>query len=194
MPAASQAPLLPPDTLSPRARRRLLLLFVLRATLSATLLVVLYYVLPMSGKIDTSAGLGLALGLLGLAAILAFQIRAISASEYPLLRAIEAMALAVPLLLLLFASTYYLMNHAEPGSFSQALDRTAALYFTMTVFSTVGFGDIVPKTDTARVVTMVQMVVDLLVLGIVARLIISAVQRGLRRRSDDRPAPEVHSP
>jgi voltage-gated potassium channel len=194
MPAAQQVPRLPDDALSQRARRRLLLLFLLRATLSATLLVVLYYVLPMTGKIDTAAGLGLALGLLGLAAILAFQIRAIASSEYPLLRAIEAMAIAVPLLLLLFATTYFLMNHAESGSFSQTLSRTGALYFTMTVFSTVGFGDIVPKTDSARIVTMVQMLVDLLVIGLVARLIVSAVQRGLQRRSDNRPPRETGSP
>jgi hypothetical protein len=32
------------------------------------------------------------------------------------------------------------------------LTRTDALYFTVTVFSTVGFGDITAKTETARLV------------------------------------------
>jgi hypothetical protein len=151
--------------------------------LSATLLLVVYYTVPLTGKLDGSAALGLILGLVALAIIVALQIRAVLSATYPLLRAIEALATAIPLLLVLFASAYFLMNQADSGSFSQPLNRTAALYFTVTVFSTVGFGDIVPKTDTARIATMVQMVVDLVVVGLVVRLIVSAVQLSLQRRS-----------
>jgi hypothetical protein len=168
-------------------------LSVLRAGLSSAALVVLYYLLPMTGKIDVPAGVGLAAGLLVLAAILAFQIRTILSAAYPLLRAVEALATAIPLLLLLFASTYVLMNRAEPGAFSQSFNRTGALYFTVTVFSTVGFGDIVPKTDPARVATMIQMLVDLAVLGLVARLIVSAVQLGRERQSSQASATDPSS-
>ena len=164
-------------------RRRLLFLSLVRAAGSSSLLVVVYYTLPLTGKIDGTVGLGLGLGLVALAVILVFQVRAILSATYPLLRAIEGLATAIPFLLLLFASTYFLMNQADSGSFSQSLGRTAALYFTVTVFSTVGFGDIVPKTDPARIATIVQMLVDFLVLGLVVRLIVSAVQLGLQRRS-----------
>ena len=34
------------------------------------------------------------------------------------------------------------MAASDPAGFSQPLDRTTALYFTMTVLATVGFGDI----------------------------------------------------
>jgi hypothetical protein len=57
------------------------------------------------------------------------------------------------------------------------------LYFTITVFSTVGFGDIVPVTDGARVATMVQMVGDLLVVGLVLRVMLGAVKAGRERRA-----------
>jgi hypothetical protein len=67
---------------------------------------------------------------------------------------------------------------AEPQAFSEPLSRTDALYFTITVFSTVGFGDIVPVTDGARVATMVQMVGDLLVVGLVLRVMLGAVKAG----------------
>jgi hypothetical protein len=40
---------------------------------------------------------------------------------------------------------------------AEPLSRTDALYYTITVFSTVGFGDITPRADLARIVTMVQM-------------------------------------
>ena len=43
------------------------------------------------------------------------------------------------------------------ASFTEPLTRADALYFTVTVFSTVGFGDITAKSETARVVLIVQM-------------------------------------
>jgi hypothetical protein len=70
-----------------------------------------------------------------------------------------------------------------PGALSEPLSRTDALYFTITVFSAVGFGDITPRTDLARVATMVQMLGDLLVVGVVLHLMVGAVKAGLNRRA-----------
>ena len=67
----------------------------------------------------------------------------------------------VPLYLLLFASTYFLMERASAANFTQPLTRTDALYFSVTVFTTVGFGDITAKSETARVVLIIQMLADL---------------------------------
>ena len=97
----------------------------------------------------------------------------------------------LPLFLLLFASTYFVMERASPASFTQPLTRTDALYFTVTVFSTVGFGDITAKSETARVVLIIQMLADLALLGAGIRVLLGAVQRGRERRSqtgDDPPA------
>jgi voltage-gated potassium channel len=75
------------------------------------------------------------------------------------------------------------MSHADPTAFvGGRLSRSSALYFTVTVFSTVGFGDITPKTDAARLVVTVQMLADLAVLAIVIRLIFGAVTRGVARQ------------
>lgn len=57
----------------------------------------------------------------------------------------------------------------------------SSLYFIITVFSTVGFGDITPKTDPARIVAIVQMLTDLAVLAVVVRLILGAATRGMAR-------------
>ena len=62
----------------------------------------------------------------------------------------------------------------------------------MTVFSTVGFGDITPKSEAARVVLIVQMLGDIALLGIGVRVLLGAVRRGQQRQdtSDrDGPAP-----
>ena len=56
----------------------------------------------------------------------------------------------------------------------------------MTVFATVGFGDITAKSETARVVLIVQMLADLALLGAGARVLLRAVQ--------PRPATKIRSP
>jgi hypothetical protein len=45
----------------------------------------------------------------------------------------------------------------------------------------VGFGDITPKTDVARLVVTVQMLADLAVIAVVIRLILGAAARGVDR-------------
>jgi voltage-gated potassium channel len=85
------------------------------------------------------------------------------------------------------------MSYADPTAFTgtpHPLDRPSALYFAVTVFSTVGFGDIAPHTDTARLVVTVQMLADLAVIAVVIRLIFGAVNRAVRgndRSADPEP-------
>ena len=74
-----------------------------------------------------------------------WQIRKVVTSRYPGIRAIEALAVTLPLFLLLFATTYFLVSVHGSGAFTQEhLTRTDALYMTVTIFATVGFGDISP--------------------------------------------------
>jgi voltage-gated potassium channel len=161
--------------------RRLVVRAVLRASVTATALVVLYFTLPLTGSLDGSTARLLALGLLAFAGVVTWQVRSVLRSQYPGLRAIEALAAAIPLFLLVFAVVYLRMAEADAGAFSEPLGRTDALYFTLTVFSTVGFGDITPRTDPARVVTMVQMLGDLLVVGLVLNLMVGAVKTSRQR-------------
>ena len=62
--------------------------------------------------------------------------------------------------------------------------RRVAGQLTVTVFSTVGFGDITAKSEAARVVLIVQMLADLAFLGAGIRVLVGAVQRGRAQRSD----------
>ena len=177
--------------LPPAKRRRLVFRAVLRSVLAATVLVVLYYVLPLDRPWNTATGIRLLIGLLVFAGVMVWQVRAIAGARYPGLRAAEALGLVLPFYLVLFASTYFLMERASAASFTQPLTRTDALYFAVTVFSTVGFGDITPKSEIARVVLMVQMIGDLAVLGAGLQVLLRAVQRGRERRSNtgDGPGP-----
>ena len=177
-------PAQPARELPPARRRRLIVRAVLRGLLVATVLVVLYYVLPFDRPLDAGTAARLLLGLSVFASITVWQIRRIAGSRYPALRAAEALGVIVPLYLLLFASTYYLMERASAANFTESLTRTDALYFSVTVFATVGFGDITAKSETARVMLIVQMLGDLLILGAGARVLLRAVRHGQQQSSN----------
>jgi voltage-gated potassium channel len=59
-----------------------------------------------------------------------------------------------------------------------ASSPTDALYFTLTVFSTLGFGDITATSQSATVIVMVQMVLDLVILGLGVQVYRGAVSMG----------------
>jgi Ion channel len=140
----------------------------------AVLLIVAYYLIPVERHPHQSVVLRLTVAMVVFVAVLANEVRSIVSHDEPMLRAGVSMATVIPLFLVLFAWVFLTMSHSNPGSFSSPLDRTSALYFTMTVFSPVGFGDIVPRTDPARAVAMVQMAADLMVIAVVVRLIFGA--------------------
>jgi len=155
---------------------------VLRVLATTAIVVTAYYSLPFDRAATWGVITLLVIGLLALIVLIGFQVRAIVRSAFPNLRAIEALATSLPLFLLLFASTYYVMVRLAPGSFGTDLTRTDAMYFTVTVFTTVGFGDISAKTEAARLVVTGQMIADLLVLGVGIKIILGAVSRGQQRR------------
>ena len=174
----------PNQELPPAKRRRLIVRAVLRGLVVTTVLVALYYLLPLDRPLDTGTAIRLLIGLLVFVGVTVWQVRAITGARFPGLRAAETLGFIVPFYLLLFASTYYLMERASVANFTQTLTRTDALYFSVTVFTTVGFGDIAAKSETARVVLIVQMLADLALLGAGARVLLGAVRRGQQRRSD----------
>jgi voltage-gated potassium channel len=161
--------------LPPARRRRLVGLGLLRSLAAAVVLAGLYYLLPLDHI--KNVPLTLAGGLLILLAVIVWQVRAVIRARYPALRAVEALAATVPLFLLLFASAYFTMAGTNPANFStHSLTRTDALYFTVTTFSTVGFGDITAVSQSARLVVTAQMLLDLLALGLGVRVFVGAVQ------------------
>jgi voltage-gated potassium channel len=173
----------PIHTLTPE-RRRVILIGLLRASAATAALVAVYYLLPLDRLAGVPLGVSLAVGLLALAAMTAYQVRAIIRAAYPAVRAIEALAVTAPLFLLLFAATYVLVAQADAGNFNvHTLTKTDSLYFTVTVFSTVGFGDIAATSQAARLIVTVQMILDLIVLGLGIRVFLGAVQHGRQQRA-----------
>lgn len=157
---------------SRRARLRALL----RIIGTVVLLLTLYLGRPLDRATAATLVL-LGLGLVLLVLLLVWQVRSVVRSPYPVLRALEAFVTATVLFVILFAGGYAALSETAPGSFTEPVGRIDALYFTMTVLATVGFGDIAPVTGTARLVVTVQMVCGFAFAALVGREFLAAVRR-----------------
>ncbi|MFE5295588.1 potassium channel family protein [Streptomyces sp. NPDC056632] len=171
----------PQGRLAPSVRR--IVWTAVRVVVSVAALVTLYYLLPLDHSSTTATLTMLLIGLAGFVALVSAQVRSILHARHPGLRAVEAMAISIPFFLLLFSASYVALSVLSPGSFRGPLSHTEALYFTVTVFSTVGFGDITAQDDTARLVVTVQMLADLVVLGLAVKIVVGAVRRGRQRKA-----------
>lgn len=167
--------------------RRAFVVGMLRALASTAAILVAYFLLPLDRLSDLSAYLALPLALAAFTLMLVYQFRAITRSALPGVRAVEALAISVPMLIVIFAATYYVMGSQSPDWFTESMSRLDSLYFTVTVFATVGFGDIAATSPEARGAVTIQMVVDLLVIGIGLRVILGAVK--VARQRSGRPDP-----
>jgi len=168
--------------LEPRRRRREVIRMLVVVTLTWVALIAGYYYLVPAGKASSiSDFVRLGAGLLVVVLILVVQARRVVRAELPALRAVEALALIIPIFLLLFSTSYLSLSHTSTSMFSEKLDHSSSLYFTITVFSTVGFGDITPVDDTARIIVSVQMLMDLVIIGVVVRLLINAAKSSFER-------------
>ena len=141
--------------------------------------------LPIDSTRAVGIGIRATIALVLIVLVLLYQIREIERSAMPMLRAVDALAVAVTLMVVLFAGAYVTMSALEPRSFNEQLGRTDALYFTMTTLATIGFGDIHAVTNAARIVVMIQMVFNVVVIGLGVKLISETARR--RMGAEQRP-------
>ncbi|MFF0435501.1 potassium channel family protein [Streptomyces sp. NPDC004327] len=165
-----------------RPSRRQVTLTVLRVVGSVAVLVTVYYLLPLDHPSTNATISILCIGLAGFVALVAAQVRSILRSLHPGLRAAEALAISTPFFLLLFAAAYVALAALSSSNFGEHLSHTDGLYFTVTVFSTVGFGDITAKSEAARLVVTAQMLADLIVFGLTIKVVVGAVRHSKQRR------------
>ncbi len=149
---------------------------VVRAALVTGALFGVFALAPLELRADRATE-RLLLCLVILAVVVSAQIVAVARTPYPVLRGAEAISVSLALLLFAFASTYFGMDQASPGSFNEALSRSDAAYFTVTVFATVGFGDVVATTQSARLAVTAQMIVNMLMIGVIARVLLGTVRQ-----------------
>lgn len=188
MPTGAHPVAAPPE----RGRQRRALVIIVRSLLVSTAVVAGYFVLPFT-SLEATTALELLAGLVVITGLLAWQIRGIVRSPLPGVQAVATLAVSVPLFMVLFAAAYFAMSEADAGRFSEPLTRFDALYFSITTFSTVGFGDIYAVTGSARAVVTTEMVLTMVLVGVIVRLIVGAVQLARARQPAEPPAPSAPS-
>ncbi len=133
-------------------------------------LITLYSLMPFGGRWWMVTGL---IGLASVAAVIPFVVKRLGrlqVSDRPIYDAVQVLALSVTVLVLGFSALYESMS-TQHGNFSGIDSKIDSVYFVVTTLATVGYGDIHPVTDSARLIVTLQIIFNLLFLGGVVRII-----------------------
>lgn len=141
-----------------------------------------YYLLPFSHDARDQVGWQLLIAIVVFGLVLTWQLSRILKDSYPGLRAAQAMGVLLPLYLVLFAIIYLSLSASSESHFNEPLNHTSALYFAVTVFSSVGFGDISPRGNGAQLLVSAQMILDLIIIAVVFKVVFFAAKTGIIRQ------------
>ncbi|MGW0458818.1 potassium channel family protein [Streptomyces tendae] len=126
---------------------------MVRAGIAAAV-VVAYFLLPLDHLGPQRPVLSWALFALLLTVVAVLLLRQVLLDR-PDSRPGVVISLLIVLSVHVFSATYYALAK-EPGQFSGLHTRLDALYFTVVTLATVGYGDITPRGQAARLVAVLQ--------------------------------------
>jgi voltage-gated potassium channel len=177
-----------------RVPRRMLVIGIGRVLGVVGLTLLAYFLVPVEGQAAArAAALTAGAGIAIILAVFARQISRVSRSRRPVVAALEALVLVFGMFLALFALLYVSISTSDPQAFTQDIDKVAGIYFTTTVLTTVGFGDISPVSQPARVLVTLQMVLGMVLIGTAFKALGFSAKRAVTTRTTvgARPEPEA---
>ncbi|MGH8824428.1 MAG: potassium channel family protein [Jiangellaceae bacterium] len=137
-------------------------------------LVAAYFLMPLEGSFAFRL-FSYAVGLTFVVLVIGRQMRRHLASRDADIR-VDSLALAIVLAVLLFALTYYAVSTAQSGEFSDLTTRVDALYYSLTVATTTGFGDVSAQSQLARALVSTQLVFNMLIVATAVPLLTRTVK------------------
>jgi voltage-gated potassium channel len=150
---------------------------VITTMLAIAVLTAVYYLLPLPGRMrEVSWAILFSIGLVVLAALIVLSV-------VQLVRAGPDVRVRSLVVLLCVAILYFsyvdVVLAKAPGQFVQLHTRTDSLYFAISTLSTVGFGDVHASGQLARIAVTLQIVFNLVFLG----LAVTTLSTWLRHRA-----------
>ncbi|CAL9507535.1 hypothetical protein SUDANB176_03582 [Streptomyces sp. enrichment culture] len=152
-----------------------------------TAMVTAYFLLPLGHLGPRRPVLSWILFCLALALIALLLLRQVVhvLLDRPGVRPGLAISLLMCLSILVFATAYQALAQ-HPGELVGLTTRLDALYFTMVTLATIGYGDITPHGQAARLVTLLQILYTFVFLTAAATALTSHLRSALRRRESAR--------
>jgi hypothetical protein len=131
-----------------------------------------YFVAPLDARLGEVTAVALVLAICALLVPLALRrARQVLASDQPLLVAAQSLFTTMTLLVVSFSAVYYMLAADSEGQMDGIETKIDALYFTVTVLATVGFGDITATGQGARLLVTFQMGINLVLVAIAVRVL-----------------------
>jgi len=158
---------------------------ILRCVIVGTVAILGYAFLPLQGE---HTWLGVAGGVALIAAaipVMLHVLRRVNDADRPIVDALAFLGALGVLAIVIPASVYVVTVELSPGSFAELETKIDGIYFTVTVLSTVGFGDIVPVSQGARLMTTAHILLSIIVLGSMVRLVSRVVGLRIAERHRD---------
>jgi uncharacterized membrane protein len=141
----------------------------------------LYFAMPLDAELGALlAGSLVVVGSVALVPLSVRRARQVLVSDHPFLSAAQSLVSAITLLIVSFSSVYFVLATGHQGEIAGLRTKIDALYFTVTIVSTVGFGDITATGQTARGIVIGHMVVDVVLVAVAVRV----VSWALKQRQD----------
>lgn len=165
------------DQLDVATRRRLIGRAVAVSVLILAGFLTTFYLFPWEGGSVGTVLTRIIIVIVTLVVVTTLSIQYVVRSRYPVLTVFQALTAVVGFAIVAFASVYFLMSIDHEGAFNEPLSRTDALYFSLTTATTIGYGDISAKTEVARIVVMIQMVINVVVIGVAARALVHTARK-----------------
>ncbi|MFC8046988.1 potassium channel family protein [Nocardia sp. NPDC057353] len=159
---------------------------LLRNGIAVLCALLIYYGIPLNLNFgDRVLGaVAFLIGFAGLAQLIDRHVRRLTAAPLRAGRQVDGILLLLTVTIIFFALTYYLLARNDPAQFDGLETRTDALYYTIVTLGTVGYGDVRATGQAARIVTMLQIVFDLVVVGVLLAVATGTITRGLRGTSE----------
>jgi voltage-gated potassium channel len=145
-------------------------------------LLIAYYLLPSGSRIGLDGFTVLfCSGVVVLSALILVLANRLLATDPAVAKTIGLLTV-VCIAILFFARADYLLA-LEPGQFAELHTKTDALYFNVSTLATVGFGDVHATGQAARAAVTVQIVFNLVFIGLGITLVTGLLKHRARSRS-----------